>query len=449
MKNVGSGGGKDEQTLLFTEDTSDESGDRHGGYGVATAVVFNVASIAGTGVLVLPNALAKTGWSGLAVLVSFAIIQMYTGILLARCWIILQERFERYRQQTRYPYAAIGYEAFGNIGRVIVTVTINVSLIGICVAFLIIISENVTVLLNIHNFNNCVMMAIVALLLCPLSWLGTPKDFWQVALCGAVTTGISCLLLLIAVLREIPDNDHSVVLHNMPSFIHYFGGVGVMIVAFNGHPAFPTIQHDMKNPRKFPKSLIITLIVVGFYFIPLSTISYYIHGDELAQKENLFDVIPIGADRTIALILITLHVVSGFIIFGNPLFQEIEEIIGVRKDFSLQRIAVRTSLVICMWFVAATIPSFASILSLMGGTTLMAIAVFYPILCYWKLRNTESATKLWETIQLSKLDRTFLVVIIILAAFISISTTYSNVSTYGQGIKLNFTRPCYLPAFPT
>lgn len=70
---------------------------------------------------------------------------------------------------------------------------------------------------------------------------------------------------------------------------------------------------------------------MGFYFIPLSTISYYIHGDELAQKENLFDVIPIGADRTIALILITLHVVSGFIIFGNPLFQEIEEIIGVRK----------------------------------------------------------------------------------------------------------------------
>lgn len=36
--------------------------DHHGeGYGVCIATVFNIAAIAGTGILVLPNALANTG----------------------------------------------------------------------------------------------------------------------------------------------------------------------------------------------------------------------------------------------------------------------------------------------------------------------------------------------------------------------------------------------------
>lgn len=58
-----------------------------------------------------------TGWYGLIIVFVIATTMAYTGILLGRCWIILQERFECYRHQTRYPFAAIGYESFGPVGR--------------------------------------------------------------------------------------------------------------------------------------------------------------------------------------------------------------------------------------------------------------------------------------------------------------------------------------------
>lgn len=69
--------------------------------------------------------------------------------------------------------------------------------------------------------------------------------------------------------------------------------------------------------------------VVGLYFLPLSTVAYYTHGSSLADKENIFQIVVEGVDRTISLALITLHVISAFIIYGNPLFQEIEELIGI------------------------------------------------------------------------------------------------------------------------
>ncbi|XP_071845785.1 uncharacterized protein [Apostichopus japonicus] len=443
-KNASNAAREDDQLIIQESDDPDHHGE---GYGVCIATVFNIAAIAGTGILVLPNALANTGWSGLAVLVTLAIIQLYTGIILGRCWSLLQERFEIYRQQTRYPYAAIGYEAFGKIGRIIVTVTINTTLLCICVVLLLIISENVMILLNIHDLNHCIMMAIIVILLCPFSWLGTPKDFWQVAVCGAVTTGLSCLLLLVSIARNIPHADVAKLSYRAPSFASYFSGVGIMVMAFNGHPTFLTIQHDMRNPEQYPHSLLLTALVVGLYFLPLSTVAYYTHGRSLADKENIFQIVVEGVDRTISLALITLHVISAFIIYGNPLFQEIEELIGIPLHFSWKRLGIRTLLMAFIWFLAASVNSFANLISLMGGTTLIALALVYPICFYWRLRHTKSTTNLWEPQYLSIMEKIFFTSILILAVFIAISTTYANLSSYGKGLQLNFTRPCYLPEF--
>lgn len=62
--------------------------------------------------------------------------------------------------------------------RILVTLTIDVSVIGICVVFLLIISENATILFGLDDFPYCYKLAITAALLCPVTWFGTPKDFW-------------------------------------------------------------------------------------------------------------------------------------------------------------------------------------------------------------------------------------------------------------------------------
>ncbi|XP_071839355.1 uncharacterized protein [Apostichopus japonicus] len=191
---------KEDDNLLNNELSSEPDEDKGStGFGIFTGAVFIVSAVAGTGVLVLPVAIAKTGWYGLLILAVVGVTQTYTGILLGRCWVILQERFELYRRQTRYPYAAIGYEAFGPIGRFIVTVVIDVTLIGACVAFLLIISRNIEILLQLEYLQVCTVLPMVALALCPLVWFGTPKDFC----CSLVLSSFDVRRLLR--LRRLPS----------------------------------------------------------------------------------------------------------------------------------------------------------------------------------------------------------------------------------------------------
>jgi solute carrier family 32 (vesicular inhibitory amino acid transporter) len=42
----------------------------------------------------------------------------------------------------------------------------------------------------------------------------------------------------------------------MPEFhpANYFLALGTLLFAYGGHPAFPTVQHDMRRPQDFNKS---------------------------------------------------------------------------------------------------------------------------------------------------------------------------------------------------
>ena len=43
----------------------------------------------------------------------------------------------------------------------------------------------------------CMWMVIVAACLTPLTWMGTPKDFWPIAVGALITTCVACLLVII------------------------------------------------------------------------------------------------------------------------------------------------------------------------------------------------------------------------------------------------------------
>jgi len=58
-----------------------------------------------------------TGWIGIVLLPLCCVANGWCGILLGRCWLILEERFPEYKEQCRNPYPAIGFEVFGKPGR--------------------------------------------------------------------------------------------------------------------------------------------------------------------------------------------------------------------------------------------------------------------------------------------------------------------------------------------
>lgn len=57
------------------------------------------------------------GWIGIPLLVVFSLTSSYTGTIIAKSWIIIQDRFPEYRNHVPDPYPVIGEKAYGIHGR--------------------------------------------------------------------------------------------------------------------------------------------------------------------------------------------------------------------------------------------------------------------------------------------------------------------------------------------
>ena len=57
------------------------------------------------------------GWFGIPMLVIFCISVGFAASRLGKSWVILEERWPKYRLPARQPYMEIAGKAFGNIGR--------------------------------------------------------------------------------------------------------------------------------------------------------------------------------------------------------------------------------------------------------------------------------------------------------------------------------------------
>jgi vesicular inhibitory amino acid transporter len=129
----------------------------------------------------------------------------------------------------------------------------DITFFGGATVYLLLCSELVQSITSsfIKNWTFCDWVPIIALVLLPLTWLGSPEDFWPAAFGALGATIIGCVLLLINIIKDSSEHTTNVK-HDEPSFQQFFLGLGIITFAFGGAGAFPTFQNDMKNKRKFP-----------------------------------------------------------------------------------------------------------------------------------------------------------------------------------------------------
>ena len=162
---------------------------------------------------------------------------------------MLEERYEEFRGQVRDPYPAIGQKAVGSWGRIVSMVSISLTLYGGGCVFIVLISQLVGSLAESADLHLslCVWMVIVSALLIPLTWLGTPKDFWWIAVGALVSTMVACLLIVINCIRT---------------------GLEIQPKTF----PTPTVQGSFKgfsSFRKFTNYQLILLFSFLFYYVRL------------------------------------------------------------------------------------------------------------------------------------------------------------------------------------
>uniref|UniRef100_A0A915JD78 Amino acid transporter transmembrane domain-containing protein n=1 Tax=Romanomermis culicivorax TaxID=13658 RepID=A0A915JD78_ROMCU len=97
--------------------------------------------------------------------------------------------------------------------------------------------------------------------------------------------------------------------------------------AYGGHSAFPTIQHDMKKPAKFPVSVLVSFASLFILYFPMPVLAYgvYGHTTQGTIEVNLSTV----WIQDLIMILITGHVLFAFFIVISPVTQDLERVLKV------------------------------------------------------------------------------------------------------------------------
>jgi len=417
---------------------------QRGGLGVITAAIFLAGEMAGSGVLALPFAMLGTGWFGLVLILLFTINAGFSGTRLGLCWLMLEERYEEFRGEVRDPYPSIAEKAVGKWGRIASMIAISLTLYGGGCVFIVLIAQLLGSLVAATGFklSLCLWMVIVAASLTPLTWMGTPKDFWPIAVGALITTCIACLLIIINCIMKGTELEERVFPN--PTFDGLFKAFGSIMFAFAGASTFPTIQADMKDRSKFNYSAVTAMGILFAIYLPMAAGCYFSLGDSV--KDNIVLAMSGGWERITVEIMLLLHLVTAYPIITNPPAQFFEQMLNIPSDFNWKRCVFRSLSVACLLFIAETVPSFGSILDLVGASTVTLLTFVFPPFFYMKLADASIGKKEWVERKIPIWERIYCWILIVIGLAGGVCAT---IIAFNNIFNSSLAEPCYLMENPS
>jgi vesicular inhibitory amino acid transporter len=271
-----------------------------------------------------------------------------------------------------------------------------------------------------------------------------------------VTTTLSVLLIFYGTLQDMnscqPEANH-------PEFSSsaFLLSLGTFMFGFGGHGVFPTIQHDMKEPRYFTRSSVLAFTIVLALYLPITYLGYFTYGDSL--QHSIINSIQSTSIQQAANFFIAIHCILTLTIVINPLNQEVEHKFKLPHAFGPTRMVTRFAMMFFIVLSCLTIPDFDPILNFIGGTSVALTSAIMPCMfnLYLHANNDYEAAKRDDNsdegvglleltkrvvTQTSRLKLVINVLVIVLAIICGGITTYSAIEKL-MSEGASFIAPCY------
>ncbi|XP_018571167.1 sodium-coupled neutral amino acid transporter 5-like [Anoplophora glabripennis] len=388
-----------ERTLLLNHPSETNAAN---GLSLCFAIVCIVDVFGVFPIVTLPKAIIDCGYYGILLVIIVCSSQIYTAILLGKCWLIAEEIDPAMSNRNRYPYLALAQITYGKCLSNIVTFLLDLTIFGGGIPNLIVASRTLELLglrITDHNFDipYCYWMIILGAALCPILWLGSPKDMkcvcslsvFMVISVFILVTG--CLLFSTNSNRTATGTDQNledIIPKEIPLWKSMLTGYGIIAFQFDIHPTILTIQMDMNDKMKLPRAVIgafaASLCMCGITTI-LSSIKYGTN-TESSILETLPTTIPL--EITAGLTALQLYLTS--VVSNNALYQHLEDCLSISRDFNPKRCALRTILLILAVVIAQAVPSFDLVMSTIGGTLIGPLVFILPPLFYLKMLSLQT-----------------------------------------------------------
>ncbi|XP_015076019.1 amino acid transporter AVT1I isoform X1 [Solanum pennellii] len=361
------------------------------------------------GIISIPYALSQGGWLCLMLLLLVAIICCYTGILLQKCMSV---------SPSIKTYPDIGEFAFGNKGRILISIFLYLELYFVAIEFLILEGDNLQKLFpNAKIHFGCVKIVgrevfvlLVAIIILPTTWLKSLGLLAYVSIGGVLASIVLVFSIFwVGAIDGIGFEEKGVIWR----WDGLISAISMYTFCYCGHAVFPTICNSMKDRSQFPKVLFVCFIVSTITYGSMATMGYLMYGQNLMSQITLN--LPTGKiSSKIAIYTTLVNPITKYALVVSPIATAIEDKLPLRKSKFIVSYFIRTLLVISTVTVALTVPFFGYVMAFTGALLGVTVSILLPCLCYLKIKKP------------SYLEIMFIVMILIFGSSVTLSGTYTS-----------------------
>jgi amino acid permease len=340
-------------------------------------------------------ALKQGGWIGLLILFLAWAMSIYTSNLLVKC--LYAGGGDKERLTT---YKDVANAAFGTIGGWVTFFFNAWILLGGPVLYLVLSGQNLNQLCKgtvaeigdtAWIIISCVIVAI------PFILVKTMKDVAWISGLGLFAIIVTVLVVLIMSAIDKPNQvnvEHDVVIWDMFPI-----ALSTIAFSFGGNVVYPHIESSMKKPQDWTKVAAGGLSTCAILYMIVAVCGYFVYGSTVANP--VYNSLPDNAGRIVAIVVITINVLTSAPIYTMSFSMDIEEFcnISVERFGKVKEFLIRASLrivimvVICV--IACKVPHFGTLMSLIGAFGNCTLIFIFPVAFYLKLTGIRNKP-IWE-----------------------------------------------------
>ncbi|KAL9320082.1 hypothetical protein ACSQ67_011921 [Phaseolus vulgaris] len=339
-----------------------------------------INALSGAGTLSMPYALACGGWLSILLFFVIAITCTYTGILVKRC-MDMDSDVKMFRD--------IGQRAFGDKGRLIVSIAMNGEIYLAVTGFLILEGDNLNKLLPNMQVNlagltiggTTLFTIIAAIIILPSVLLEDLSLLSYLSACGILSSSIFLISLL---WNSTIDGTG---FHGKGTLFKFSGipaAVSLYTFCYSAHPIIPSLYISNRNKTQFSKVLVACFLACTLFYAAVAVLGYLMFGEDVKSQVTLN--LPGGKFSSYVAIYTTLiNPITKYALNLSPTIIAIRNNISWKYSKSFTHMLVGTSLLISTLIVAVAIPLFGSIICLAGALLSVLVSILVPSVCYLKI----------------------------------------------------------------
>ncbi|OAQ31438.1 hypothetical protein K457DRAFT_135974 [Linnemannia elongata AG-77] len=340
----------------------------------------------GTGVLFLPKAFKNGGILFSCLTIAFvATICCIAFLMLVKVRLVIRESFQD-----------IGLILFGKWARIAVLVSVFLSQVGFCCAYLIFVAENVDAIVQtftkctFHGIQEKVYIFIPLVILIPLVLIRKMEIL-------SLPSMLANFFIIFGIVYLWYYSIHNLAVEGPGPNIELFNKndfallIGTIVFSFEGIGLVVPITESMAEPEKFPKVLAITITIVALIFGSVGALCYAAFGENIQTIVVLN--LPVTSGWTITVqILYSLAIILSVPLMLSPASKIVEMGIfptrsgGVERTVKLSKNAIRIALVCACAVVSYVVggPNLDKFVSFVGSVACMPLCFIFPAMFHYK-----------------------------------------------------------------